>query len=184
MSVWHELVIEGRDRAMDELLAAHQESHEWRYVRGSEIDLASESLLDRILELLDAQTHHLLYAPVAHADVIARTVEESPDLELTSRREIVEAHFRFQAETFNRDVAKAIHSALGDLPEGVKLVGLQELEETDPSAAGVELYSPEHDFTFRASGRVHGPFPGALEMHRRLDELDFVKVGRLHLVGR
>ena len=184
MSAWHELVIEGRDRAMDDLLAAHQESPEWASVRGSEIDLATETLLDRILEFLDAQTHHLLYAPADHAETIARAVAESPDLKLTSRREILEAYFRFQAETFNRDSAAAIQTALESLPEGVQLVGLQQQEETDPSAAGVELYSPEHDYIFRASGRVHGPFPGALEMHRRLKDLDFVKAGKLHLVGR
>ena len=45
------------------------------------------------------------------------------------------------------------------------------------------IRSPVHDYIYRALGRVAGSFPGVVEIRRRLAEMEFVQVERLHLEG-
>ncbi len=93
---------------------------------------------------------------------------------------IQSASFAFRAETPSREAASRIKAALHHVPAGVALAD-DEREEIDPDAAGVELYAPAPAYTFRASGRITGPFDGVLAMRRRLRELDFVSLERLQL---
>ena len=73
--------------------------------------------------------------------------------------------------------------AFSALPQGTRVDDLQETEDVHPEAHGVELYAPVHDYIYRASGRVAGSFPGVVEIQRRLAEMEFVQVERLHLEG-
>jgi len=100
------------------------------------------------------------------------------------RRAIREAAFAFRAEMFSRSLATAFRQALQDsVPQGTRVDDLQETEDVHPEAHGVELYAPVHDYIYRASGRVAGSFPGVVEIQRRLAEMEFVQVERLHLEG-
>ena len=90
-----------------------------------------------------------------------------------------EAHFSFKAEAYSKAVADKIRHTLSSLPEGVTVEDLVLSEDRDPDAAGVELYSPAHEYVFRASGTVTGKIPGIQEMHRRLDELEFCEAGKI-----
>jgi hypothetical protein len=90
-----------------------------------------------------------------------------------------DARFTFEAEAYSEAVADKIRRALTALPEGVAVEGLVLSEDRDEKAAGVELYTPAHEYVFRASGTVTGSAPGVQEMHRRLEELEFCDVGEI-----
>ena len=47
----------------------------------------------------------------------------------------------------------------------------------------MELYAPVHCYAYRAWGTVAGPFPGVLELHRRLHPLAFVYEEKLELAA-
>jgi hypothetical protein len=171
---WYELLIEGSEDALESLLKEHPGDA----IRGSELRLASESFTDRILEFLHARTHHVVFASEEHARKIER------DLRVESLREVVEGRFGFKAEAYNPEIGAKIHDALNsNLPGGIMCVDLEK-EERHPDAKGVELFTPAHDYVYKARGTIVGTPPGILEMNRRLHRLDFVHEEPLELVCR
>jgi hypothetical protein len=176
---WYELLIEGSEDALESLLADPRD-----VIRGSELRLAESSLADRILEFLHAQTHHLVFASETRARELARVVRESSDLKIEGTREVLGGRFGFEAEAYNREIAQKIHEALNtDLPPGIDCVDLEK-EETHPDAKGVELFTPVHEYVYKARGTIVGTPPGILEMNRRLIRLDFVHEEPLELECR
>lgn len=177
---WYELLIEGSEDKLESLL----KDHPGDAIRGSELRLASESFTDRIREFLHAQTHHMVFASADHARELARAIRERDGLRLESLREVLEGSFGFKAEAYNAEVAAKIHDALSsDLPDGIMCVDLEK-EESHPDAKGIELFTPAHDYIYKARGTIVGTPPGILEMNRRICRLDFVHEEPLELVCR
>lgn len=185
MSRWYELSIEGSEEALGEFLAGQRAVEDGLAVLGSELRLASESLSERILDVLGAKAHHLLFSPGDHARMLVEALAARSDLRLERLREVEGGSFPFEAKAYARDVARTIKSALHDaMPPGISLEDLQESETLEPEAKGVELYAPVHDYVYRASGTVRGSLPGVLEMHRRLREMEFCRPGEIAIEAR
>lgn len=166
---WYELLIEGSEDALESFLADHPET-----IRGSDLRLAESSLADRILEFLHAQTHHLVFASAVQARELVRAIREHPHLKLEGIWEVLGGRFAFKAEAYNREIGQKIHDALNvDLPAGIDCLELEK-EESHPDAKGVELFTPVHDYIYKARGTIVGTPPGILEMNRRIYRLDFV----------
>jgi hypothetical protein len=179
MSRWYELSIEGREDALEDVLASQ------RAILSSDLHLRHESLSERLREVLGAKTHHVLFSPADPARRLVEALADRPDLRLERVREVEGGSFPFQVKAYSRDMARAIKGALHDnLPPGISLEDVQESETVEPEAKGVELYAPVHDYVYRASGTVRGTLPGLLEMHRRLEELEFCKPGEVEWEAR
>jgi hypothetical protein len=177
---WYELLIEASEDALEALL----KEHPGQAIRGSELRLSSESFTDRVREFLHAQAHHAVFAPEPYARELAHVIREWPGVRLEGVREVIEGRFGFKAEAYNRDVAAKIHDALNaDLPAGIACVDLEK-QEQHPDAKGIEMFSPAHDYVYKARGAIVGTPPGILEMNRRLGRLDFVHEEPLELVCR
>jgi hypothetical protein len=183
-SGWYELLIEGTGDRVDAIVS-DRPSDERGIFRGEDLALHAGTFPERILELLGAKTHHLLFAPMDPARELIRRIETDPELRLERVREVRGASFAFEAEAYSHPVAEKIKKALhDDLPAGVSLLDCVESEEHDPSAKGVELYSPAHAYTYRATGRFTGPPPGIFTLHQRMQDIDFVKEKALEIDGR
>lgn len=184
MSPWYELVIEGREDDVRELLPGVATDGEHPYW-GEDLDLQGNSLPDRLRELLGARTHHLLFVPGTQVGPLTRAIEGKPEIRLERVREIASGCFSFEAEAYSPEVAARIKRVLhGPLPPEVVLETSDEKEREDPEAKGVELYSPVHDFVYRCRGSFSGPPPGIFEIHRTLQGMDFVHPEKLELEGR
>lgn len=174
---WYQLLIDGREEDLKALLA----NHEGDVILGSDLRLADESLADRILEFIHARTNHLLFASEDAARRLAQAIGRNPDLRLDGVWEVVEGRFGFKAKAYNPEIGDRIHDALNsDLPAGIACLDLEK-EEVDPDAKGIELFTPVHDYVYKARGTVEGTPPGILEMNRRLHRLDFVHEEPLEL---
>ena len=176
--------MQGRDDVVRAFVAgflAARGGREGQVMFGSDLHLEPESLGERVKELFLTGSHVVLVAE-ALADAFREHGGAGATLE--RRRAIREAAFGFRAEMFSRSLATAFRQALQDsVPQGTRVDDLQETEDVHPEAHGVELYAPVHDYIYRASGRVAGSFPGVVEIQRRLAEMEFVQVERLHLEG-
>lgn len=127
-------------------------------------------------------THHLrevftLHGDHIHVIVAARhrqalmaAIREARDIDcrLVSEREIKRAHFAFSFRVFNRDVAAELRQMLGDLPPELKLIDYDPRETIDPSAKGVEVYSPVHEYCFEGKGKIQGDIEKLLSVRQRL----------------
>jgi len=179
---WYELLIAGTGDRVDAVLSDTPADH---LFRGEDLELHAGAFPERLLQLLGAKTHHLLFVTGDPARGLIRRIEADEQLRLERVREVRGASFPFEAEAYSPAVAERIKKALhDDLPSGVSLVDSQESEERDPEAKGVELYSPAHAYTYRAAGRFTGLPPGIFELHRRMQDLDFVKEKELEIDGR
>lgn len=177
---WFELLIEGKEDTLESLL----EGDSAEMFRGSELRLAESSIADRILELLHAQAHHLVFASAVQARELIRRIHEHPDLKLEGIREVLGGRFGFEAEAYNREVGKKIHDTLSsDLPPGIDCLDLEK-EEIHPDAKGIELFTPSHEYIYKARGTIVGTPPGILEMNRRIVRLDFVHEEPMELETR
>ena len=177
---WYQLLIDGREQDLKSLLA----SHDGEVILGADLRLASESLADRVLEFIHARTHHLVFAPEDLARQLARAIGQNPDLRLEGAWEVIEGRFGFKAEAYSPEIGDRIHDALSsDLPAGIACLDLEK-EEVDPEAKGIELFTPVHEYVYKARGTVEGTPPGILEMNRRLHRLDFVHEEPLELALR
>ena len=181
--------MQGRDDVVRAFVAgflAARGGREGQVMFGSDLHLEPESLGERVKELFLTGSHVVLVAPEPLAEALADAFREhgGAGATLERRRAIREAAFGFRAEMFSRSLTTAFRQALQDsVPQGTRVDDLQETEDVYPEAHGVELYAPVHDYIYRASGRVAGSFPGVVEIQRRLAEMEFVQVERLHLEG-
>ena len=183
MSAWYEMVIEGREEDVRELLpgVATDERPFW----GEELDLHESSFSDRLRELLGARTHHLLFVPGTQAGPLVRAIQGKEEIRLEHVREVASGRFSFTAKAFSPEVAEKIKRALhSPLPPGVVLNDCDEAEDIDPEAKGVELYSPVHAYTYRCHGTFSGSPPGIFEIHRTMQALDFVHQEKLELESK
>ena len=181
---WYEFLIEGPEESVREALSAIQDEGE-KPIPGSDLALHACSLPERILDFLRTRTHQIVFVPDAQARELAREIEERPEIRLERLCEVVEVRFDFHAETYSREMADRIREAIhGQIPPGVRLEGFEESELSDPEAKGVELYTPVHAYTYKASGRFVGSPPGIFELHQRIREIDFVKEGELEIERR
>lgn len=184
MSVWYEIVLEGSEDALDAFFERYEAGPD-QVFRGDDLDLEGESFSQKIRELLHARTHHLLFAPAPAVRPLLRWLESTEGLAVERVRELQRGSFAFEAKAYSKEVAKKIHDALrSDVPEGVRIEGFEESEESHPEAEGVELYSPAHDYVYEARGTVVGPPPGIFEMQRRVNALEFCRPKAMHLEAR
>jgi hypothetical protein len=183
MSAWYEMVIEGKEEDIRDLLPGVASDGK-RPFWGEELELHADSFPDRIRELLGARSHYLLYVPSTQVGALVRAIEGKPEIRLERVREILSGHFSFKAKAYSPEVAAKIQEVLhGPLPPGVTLEEREEAK-VDPDAKGVELYTPVHDYTWRCRGDFSGTPPGIFQIHRTLQALDFVHQEKLELEGR
>ena len=187
MTNWYEIVVSGAESAIRGFVAAIEsetERHE-AAVFGRDLGLESHRLSERVRELLSHGSRHLVFAPTGLALGLVAALRRrgaEADLELAGFAEIVRARMGFSARAFSRELAGRIRAELlAGWPPGVEGQGIEEREDLDPDARETELYTPEHEYVYRASGVVSGPLPGVIELRRRALELPFVATRALEV---
>jgi hypothetical protein len=190
MTAWHEIVVEGSEKVLRAFVQGFAAGHPGREATllGTDVDLAPAPFHERLRELFAAGGHHLLLAPATTAAGLTAAIRshgESVGLRVVGIREVGRARLAVAIETFSVEVARRFRDELlASLPDGVVVEDLEQAEESDASAKGAELYSPAHDYTFKASGRFAGTLPGVLEMQRRAKALELVTVEALAVETR
>ncbi len=181
MSTFYELVIKGDHRDLVPYLTGFAASGRARGVYfAEEAGLYLEPLRERIRHHGEVN-HVICTAPlrgVLH-DALARAAPRY-HFEIKDERKIERATFAFKVETPSRQVAKAVRDAIAKPPRNVTITGFAPTEVEDPSAKGTEVYSPAHDYVFKAEGTVEGDI-GVIELRYKLAAIDFVKCDEIEL---
>lgn len=152
----------------------------------AELGIAHDRLLDAVQERLHLRPNHA-HVIVAEPDfeAVQRALADprAEGLELVSVRPIEGCFFRFAAHVFTRERADAVTDCfVTSAPPEVHLDGWDPVVRVDEDAAGVELYSPVHDFEWKASGTVRGPLRPVLAIHGQARRDDQVVEQPLELV--
>lgn len=119
--------------------------------------------------------HLLCGARIRQGFLAALRQAEDLDFEIIADRRVVRSSFEFEFETASRKVASDIKRRFRSIPAGLKLVGYEPIETVDPSAKGVEIYTPVHDYRFEGNGVIEGDLETLLACHERLTTNEFIE---------
>lgn len=112
---------------------------------------------------------------------LAPRIKEQTGLRLASSRYIRSAGMRFQFEAFARRYAQEILGKLYALPQGLRLVDFETKETVTPEAAGIETYTPAHDYEFKGKGRITGRIDLLITCRRDLETLPLLRLNPIRL---
>src|SRR5262245_37935827 len=153
MSDWFELHVEGARSAVEAFLETLPEESAFD---AEALEAEHESLGEKMREAIGLRTDHTLYAAVAAVEALERRIADGAELAIEARRGFASAEFEFRIETPSRDAAVELRRTLAGW-EGVEVEDFRESKEIDRESRGVEVYTPVHDFEYRATGRLSGP---------------------------
>jgi hypothetical protein len=176
---YRELVIKGdAERFIDGFMAAKKIKSGVIVARRHPIQTRH---LKEILTFRGDYAHVIVDA--RHHRTLVDAVREAKDagFEMVSDTEITGAHFAFKFRVFNRDAGAKLKEALGSLPSGLSLTDYKPRETIDPSAHGVEMYSPVHEYTFEGKGTLRGDIEKLLDVRQRLSEHSAVEMKDIEL---
>lgn len=178
MESWFEIAIKASSREIEELLAPFPE--ETRFL-DRDLEIAPESLGERLRGLLGADTHHAVFAAEPAARKIAAAARQHEGVELEGLRRVKSASFRVALKAFSPEIRDAIRESLFAPRPGITASELVELGERRTGAQGVELYSPAHEYVWEAEGTLAGTPPAIFELYREARNRDFVEPSPLVL---
>jgi hypothetical protein len=179
---YHEIIVKGDDEVLKGFLDGFKTAKKIK----TGVVLASDHPINthHLKEILTLHGNyiHVIVSGRHHQTLIA-AIKDTPDIEcdIVSDVGISNAYLEFKFETFNRDVARDLKKMLGRLPAGLQLIDYDPKETVDPSAKGIEFYSPIHDYTFEGKGKIRGDVEKLIKFHERLDEHVFIEVNDIEL---
>ena len=63
----------------------------------------------------------------------------------------------------------------------IKIEKYEPVEHIVKDAEGMELYAPEHDYTFECEGIAIGGFESMIEFRRKMDDNPLIEISRMRL---
>jgi hypothetical protein len=100
---------------------------------------------------------------------------------IASQKRIRSGRFEFAYHAYARRYGEEIRALLDTLPQGLKVTGGKGEERIDEEAAGVEAYTPAHDYEIKGKGSVSGRIDLLIRARRTLDEHPLVTVEPIEL---
>lgn len=94
---------------------------------------------------------------------------------------IIQASFEFNFEAYAKKYGEEIKKILKSLPKSVKLVDYTPKEEVHKDAKGTELYSPDHEYSFKGKGKLVGDIETIIEYNKKFDEHPLIDVTAITL---
>lgn len=100
---------------------------------------------------------------------------------IKSVKKIIQASFEFNFEAYAKKYGEEIKKILKSLPKSVKLVDYTPKEEVHKDAKGTELYSPDHEYSFKGKGKLVGDIETIIEYNKKFDEHPLIDVTAITL---
>ena len=125
--------------------------------------------------VVDARTSDLLKS-------LRKQLADETGLEILSHRRVKSATMAFRYKAYSLRHEEEILEALRKLPAETKLRGFKHGKKKDPSARGVEAYSPTHEFEAWGEGTFVGPVGQIVDLRRRVAEYPLIEAERIELV--
>jgi hypothetical protein len=188
---YYEVVVEGHDKAIIGLLEGFilGSGKSYVFMTSREAGIKTETLGEIIKEwvTLKSRLHHIIMEEEFYKKMMAALKKTDShfigEKYVRSARLIVEASFEVETETPSRKHGKEIKETLEKLPSGLQLLNYTPKEQEIPEGKGVELYAPEHDYVFQATGEVQsaGDMRVLVDFRKKLDDNPLIKVKPINL---
>jgi len=128
---------------------------------------------------------HIIVSTVHHKSLISAIKRANNiDIEIVSDQKIKRASFEFKFETFSRKVAGNLRRLYRNPPAGIRIIDPVVKEEFDPSAKGVELYSPTHHYQLKGKATAVGDVEALIKLQQRFHDHEFIDVKDIQIEHR
>ena len=188
---FYEVVFEGHYKAVYGLLEGYLMGlgSDLPYYFSEKSGIRSETMTEIVLEWISlrGKLHHVImektfYETFAEA-VAARKDSRFVDTKFIRSAQLIrDATFTFEAETYGRKYGTEIKSILNNLQEGLELHDYNPVEKDTDDGKGIELYAPEHDYVYKATGRISGELPGLISFRKEMDDHPLIEVEYIELI--
>ena len=188
MQGYRELVIEGKLPVVKAFLTGLQLGRRWATgcFFSEELRVVGESRGHKILEKLhvDKNVTHAVVTERHVEAVVAAIKDARKELKIVVRRnrKIHRVQFAYSFAVYNRRLANRLRKVMETMSTGLEADNFEEREIVHPEGAGIEAYSPEHDYEYKGRGVVQGPFEELIAYRDALDRLEFTKVEPVSLI--
>lgn len=164
-----ELVVKGQFVLVKGFLMGflHGSDHEFDYFFHRKYGIRRETFKEFIKEIFEFDTHVHVCLENNVVPKFLKAIQQSNEkigLEVKSVRAISSANFTFSFEIFNEELAKEAEELFKNLPADVQISGYNPIEEINKDAAGIEGYTPVHEFSARGNGTAKGNFHDIMEL--------------------
>lgn len=180
---YRELVVRGDANLLRGFLSGYQLARKIK--RGFYVCRDSPINTHHLMEVLTFKGDyiHVILTQRVHEGIVA-AIRQAEDMEFTivSDKPIAKLSFEFKFRTASTKVGARLKRLFDKLPAGLELTRYEPEEEIDPSAKGIEFYSPAHHYQFRGEGEVAGDLDKLFRFRRKLDEHEFIDVERIDVV--
>jgi len=187
---YYEVVFEGNldiiCGMLEGFMLASGAKWEWYSSRESGIEIETLTEIIREWASMKSRLHHIIMEEEFHLK-LQKACAERGDMRYIrpkytkSAREIKSASFKFDAKAYARKYGEEIKAILSTPPAGITIEGYNPVEHIEKAAKGVELYAPEHDYSFEASGIARGEFGNITGFRKKLDDHPLVEVSKIRL---
>ncbi len=190
MSKYYEVIFEGDKEIIFGFLSGYTlgSGKKTFFDISDNVEVKGESLSMSIKEWLSLKNHaHHAIMEESFFQAVDSALKQNNILKdmglsgIQSYREIVSGVFEFNATTYGRKYANEIKQIVENLPTTLKLEGYAPKEEVDKDGKGVELYSPDHEYSFTAEGKISGEIKDVIHIQKKMDEHPLIEAGKIQL---
>ncbi len=156
---------------------------EYPFFFNHEAGIEAESLTEKIQEwaTLSDKYQYVILEKALYEALQASAAIFSEATKIVSVKNVKSCQFEVTIKAHSRDDSKAIRELVQFRPSTLEMINWQESEEIDEKAKGVELYTPAHDYTYKASGSFKGDLETVIEFRKKLTGFSAVTAGEIKL---
>lgn len=145
----------------------------WRFFIGSEAGIATDSLAEKLKELIGlGQDHQHVIIELEYLEILKQDAAAAAQAGLTTEPEILKpiaaGEFFLRIKDASREDAAAIRALIQGKSPALVVSEWQEKEQVHEEGRGVELYAPLHDYLYQASGLVSGEISALIDLRQKL----------------
>lgn len=131
---------------------------------------------DNVITLLVDGTLH---------DILIKGINDSSHdikVEVVASKRVEKASFCFEFKVFSKEHGEAIKKLLEELPTGVEITEETKFKTNiNEEAAGVELYSPVHEYEYKGRGCIFGQVRKVVEIYQKAQKEPLIQLDELKI---
>ncbi|PID78773.1 hypothetical protein CSA17_04980 [bacterium DOLJORAL78_65_58] len=184
---FYEIVFQGKPKVVRAYLAglADGSGHDAEIYFSFEEGIYHEGKVEKFKEMLHVRAldcHVIVDAQISKLlKKLGKGLMDKTGVEIVSHRNIRNASFTYSYHAYAKQYDHEILAAFDARPDNLRLKNkVRELKE-DPSAKGVEVYSPTHHYEAEGSGTVVGPVDQVIAFKKTLDAIQLIQAEEIQL---
>ncbi len=187
---YYEVVFNGNDKLICGMLEGFMlgSNEEWFWRLSNKCHIEAETMTQLLVEWATGKNslHNVIIEEDFHKK-LQKAAASGKNLKFIkpeytkSAKEVESATLKFTAKTFSKEHGDKLKEIFTNPPETITIEDYEPKEIKHKSAKGIELYAPDHDYIFKATGIAKGDIESILKFRKVLDNNPLIEVTTIRL---